>query len=65
MPFEGLANSNVPEFVMKRNMAQCFKDMTGELLVKLDKKGLPQIRQYLTSYKMLFMFQIFTSHMMI
>ena len=24
MPFEGLANSNVSESVMKRNMAQCF-----------------------------------------
>ena len=32
MPFEGLANSNVPESIMKRNMAQCFKGMTGEFL---------------------------------
>ena len=39
--------------------------MTGELLVKLDKKGLTQFWQYLTSNEMLFMFQISTSHMMI
>ena len=39
--------------------------MTGELLVKLDKRGLPQFWQYLTSNEMLFIFQISTSHMMI
>ena len=39
--------------------------MTGELLVKLDKRALPQFWQYLTSNEMLFIFQISTSHMMI